>query len=296
MWGVPAFSMIRAIAFAFAAFLFGCVSSTEGYETVLSANSPDGVIQTDVESHVRFDGILNFQNVLSFQSQEELPGTLVVASPGGDPMAALIFAEFLNDKNIEVIIDGVCASACVSLFLSLQNVSLTEQAIFVSHSDTHTRIKMITSSRQFNEDISLASRESFYSETGEYVDNLELYSNSRIISYWRYSTMILEPSCVGRVEEGKVKLSNNGRLSFDSKYSYWIPSGELLKEVRGDGDDDMLDDYTSTLRERTRKNMGFFINKIVNKEIRPFRGPESMDSMEWMSLVNDNASNIPFCE
>ena len=224
-----------------------------------------------VGQDVRLSGIINkvtADNIIDrFGSNNVLH---VTHSPGGDSLSALHLAEFLNDNNKKLVINGVCASACVTLFIATNNAEVGDAALFLSHSSVLPRVDMIRRSLRFlgnSDDITINLNEAMF-ELHEIV-----YSNWSLTQQAEEATAVTGPICSGLLKGDHVYTTWAGRTTFQAEYDFWVPEITTLKRWRDNRSFGDPSAYDSSLLRRFSRHEAFLSKfrvrpRIVDEEVQ----------------------------
>jgi len=242
------------------------------------------------DSSTNFTGIINNQTVDNFVGITTNSYNIVnLNSPGGDPYQALRLAEFLNLYNKPIIIDGVCASACLLLVLASENVTIGEHGLLLAHSSFFTRLHLISRSINNNQRThTFTVPDEFYTILGY---TRSWLSGQQAINpdYFLESTAVTEPKCVGAIVDGKLRLSYNGELSYEANYDFWLPQISTINRWRlNRGTIESYYDYERTLISRLKAHTSF----IKKYNLRPkIIDSEVIKAGNWLSTKG----NLPLC-
>ncbi len=168
---------------------------------------------------VSYCGLISPSGVIEFLNFD-LPRVnhLQLRSSGGDGRLALILADYIFNHDISVNASGLCASACVSVWLRSPKASIGEEGLLLVHSETRARLSMIGADKRL-----------------ENLNLLDPFSSLDARVIWSEATASVEPICAGRIDEsGSLSLYNeDGENAFRSSYDYSIPDKETLERWRG---------------------------------------------------------------
>lgn len=249
-----------------------CILSSWNWAHAHSDNHVSGSsslfdIEVDLENRVAtIDGILNPQLADRLEALESDIEAISITSPGGAPYTAHRIAQLANENDWLISFDGFCASACISLFLQTENVSVGSDALFVAHSQLAGRIYMITRTVEWSE------REVANYETGaidqalNFVNLAQAHEPAELSDYGLESTAAIGPTCAGGITDSGFELSRGGELLFQSEYEYWLPTQETLTRWRGSLNEAAgIELFDETLEGRLRRQIDF----IASVNVRP---------------------------
>lgn len=74
--------------------------------------------------------------------------SLYIESAGGSALAALEISNLLNQHEIKVVFQGVCASACIFIAIDANYIEIRKYGIFVAHSSVSEKIRLIFNVRK----------------------------------------------------------------------------------------------------------------------------------------------------
>lgn len=180
-----------------------------------------------------------------------------MTSAGGDGFAAASLAIILNEHAMPVRFDGLCASACLDLFILADSVSVSEDMIFLTHSSLQGRLAMISKSRSWQDrdllGLNTASVERAIELTELIADGMPV----DLSDYKIETTAALGPLCAGGQAGDSLLLgSPAGDLYFESEFDYWLPTEASLARWRqGRPAAGLAGEYDARLRSRIAANL-----------------------------------------
>ena len=146
----------------------------------------------------------SFQDILDLDN----PNYIVVNSYGGREHYAIKIANFIYENEINIIIDGVCTSACASYILpAAKSVFVKENSLITMHQTTYG----INQLRGFDIE-SLENKVSFELDLKESLKFFEKIEKN--IDYLIDSTFAVGPYCI-----------NYNERKLYPEYNFWVPPG-----------------------------------------------------------------------
>jgi len=217
---------------------------------------PFEVIYDSSIREVRITGILNAQLADQLQNLEQPVSSLIVTSRGGDDFAATSIARLANQNNWTVRFQGICASACISLFLQTREAEVSADVLFLAHSTIVGRIGLITKTDEWRRREALDLNGDDIYQATHYIDQLRRYQRDALQDYHRETTAAIGPLCAGGITHQHIRLAERGQLLFRAEYEYWLPKQASLDRWRSDLPEAQgLNDYDSELRQRLAANL-----------------------------------------
>lgn len=88
---------------------------------------------------LRYVGVIDMPTVKAFIAQSPAPRlTLTIDSPGGDVAAGILLGEWVSEHELDVVVEGICASSCANYVLpAARRKAITAGALVVWHGGAH---------------------------------------------------------------------------------------------------------------------------------------------------------------
>jgi len=157
--------------------------------------------------------------------------TVAIASPGGFPEIALKIADIIIEKNINIVIGGICYSACADIILpAAKSLEFYEHPLIGFHG-TVISMKFFVSQGQVSPCTALSEQDEFLLllEDLSYKMNSLYKSTGHNIDFWKEQTKRLGSPVL--VNQEFVKNECNPMQQFD--YELWFPTSIQLKSMLG---------------------------------------------------------------
>jgi hypothetical protein len=161
-----------------------------------------------------------------------------ISSNGGFHDIAIRIVDSLNDKNIKIVIDGICFSSCAQdLLLGTRKVELTNNAIIAYHQSATSMNKLAHSIKLSNI---------------EYLKHLQFYADieSEFIKKHAISPSVLtRPAYELKYKCYNLTIKKRGydmEMYVESDYNLFLPTKDIINYWRGYED---LTNYPNTLSD-----------------------------------------------
>tara|TARA_R110002073_G_scaffold3282_6_gene22144 strand:- start:496 stop:1380 length:885 start_codon:yes stop_codon:yes gene_type:complete len=244
-----------------AALMFGCCSSSgaAGSSEPRAGASCSGEVDAIVSisgSTLIICGVINGRLIDRLPERLSDITDIRMTSAGGSGFAAMSLAITLNEHVLPVTFEGLCASACLDLFILTDAVSISGDALFLTHSSVRGRLAMISRSRTWQD----RDRLGLDTASIERAVELTAMASTGAPVDWRdyqiEATAALGPLCAGGIADDQLLLgSPAGVLYFESEYDYWLPTeASLIRWRQGRPASGLPGEYDAQLRTRIAAN------------------------------------------
>lgn len=157
------------------------------------------------------------------------PSCVSVTSRGGLVSDVIKVSSLLNEQDITLVVDGICASSCVSLTILVDRVVFSETSVILVHATFMARHNTISS--LFPEYIPTLTyvRQAVKQE----LDQVERILDSKnFIQYLVDSITGLQPYCANIPNRNSLKPYGVDQIS--SRYTWFVPDKQLIALWRGE--------------------------------------------------------------
>jgi hypothetical protein len=156
-----------------------------------------------------------------------------ITSAGGDGVAASVLLSYLNGHSIELVVKGMCASACLNLAVGAVHVRLTNASALLAHSDLRGRLTMMQSVARDAGYEGEPAFEDVLESSFQLLESLDEGGSGAANRYAAELVAPLHPHCAGWVHNGGLMLAfADGSPAFQAEYAFWGPSRETLDRWR----------------------------------------------------------------
>jgi hypothetical protein len=197
-----------------------------------------GTHAPDARDTILVQGRLNVDMVRDVEAKlTHTTRRIVVNSAGGRGAAAMRIATIANSRNLEIVVDGVCLSACAHfLFLPAQRRAVAENSVVAFHRTAtaiHRSLMVAGRPDLAKPYASVAQQEAeFYSRNGLSIDALLVPFNE------------VQPVCYA--EDLSVPASSEYRTKLYFVHAFYTPS---LTQLRSWGVKEVSGKWPSTLKD-----------------------------------------------
>lgn len=173
------------------------------------------------ESIYRLNGFIDSKTILPvIESINSGTQTLVVNSQGGHEVSAIKLANIIADKEVSIIVDGVCMSACASyIFAAAKRREVRQNSVVSFHISSFAGINFLELakfSKTLHSDIITANSAA-----------ISLYQKLNISTDVFIDGMkMLQPNCI----DARIHMKEHRPIIYTS-HNTWVPSREYFHQV-----------------------------------------------------------------